>query len=45
MMLLTKFQGTRPYGFRQEDFSMFFPILASVNYVTPGAEPFLAPEA
>ena len=21
-----KYQGSRPYGFRQEDFSMFFPI-------------------
>ena len=42
MMLHTKYQGSRPYGFRQEDFSMFFPILACVKYVTPGAGPFLA---
>ena len=26
MMLHTKYQGSRTYGFRQEDFFMFFPI-------------------
>ena len=26
MMLYTKYQGSRPYGSRQEDFSMFFLI-------------------
>ena len=26
-------------------FSMFFPILANVKYVTPEAKPFLAPGA
>ena len=40
MMLHTKYQGSRPYGFRQEDFSMFFPILAYVNNVTPGGAIF-----
>ena len=25
MMLHTKYQGFRPYGLRQKDFSMFFP--------------------
>ena len=42
MMLLTKNQGSRPYGF-QKDFSMFFPIYAIVKHVTPGAGQFLAP--
>ena len=41
-MLNTKYQGSRPYGFRQEDFSMFFPIKAYVKCVIPGAGPFLA---
>ena len=27
MMPHTKYQGSQPYGFRQEAFSMFFPIL------------------
>ena len=39
----TKYQVSRPCGFRQEDFFMFFPILAYVILVTPGAGPFLAP--
>ena len=34
MMLQTKFQGSNPYGFRQEDFFMFSPILAYVKHVT-----------
>ena len=42
-MPYTKYQGSKPYGFRQEDFSMFFPLYANVKYVTPGAGPFLAP--
>ena len=37
-MLHTKYQGSRPYGFRQEDSSMFFPY----KHVTPGAGLFLA---
>ena len=40
MMLHTKYQGSKPYGFRQEDFSMFFPINAYVRHVTPGAGHF-----
>ena len=44
-MLHTKYQGSRPYGFRQEGFSIFFPILAYVKHVIPGAGPFLAPGA
>ena len=40
MMLHTKYQGSRPCGFRQEDFSMFLPIKAYVKPVTPEAGPF-----
>ena len=37
----TKYQGSMPYGFRQEDFAMFFPIYkAYVKYVTPGGAIF-----
>ena len=43
-MLHTKYQGSKPYGFRQEDPFMFFPILANVKHVAPGVGPFLAPE-
>ena len=42
-MLHTKYQDSRPSGFRQEDFFMF-SYLAYVNYVTPGAGQFLAQE-
>ena len=45
-MLHTKYQGSRPCGFRQEDFFMFslyMPI--DVKHVTPGAGPFLDPGA
>ena len=34
VMLHTKYQSSRPYGFRQEDFFMFLPIKA---YVKPRA--------
>ena len=43
MILHNKYQGSRPCGFRQEDFFMLLPIYAYVKHVTPGAEPFLAP--
>ena len=36
MMLHTKYQGSRPCGFRQEDFFMFLPILAYVKHLTMG---------
>ena len=36
MVLHTKYQGSRPCGFRQKDVFMFFPILVYVNHVTPG---------
>ena len=35
MMLHTKYQGSMPCGFRQEDFFMFLPIKAYVKPVTP----------
>ena len=36
MMLHIKYQGSRPCGFRQEDFFMFLPLKAYVKHVTPG---------
>ena len=38
--LHTKYKGSRPYGVRQEDFSMFFIIEAYVKRVITGAGPF-----
>ena len=35
MMLHTKYQGSKPYGFRLEDFFMFFPIEAYVKTCYP----------
>ena len=40
MMPHTKYQGSRPYGFRQEDFFHVFSISAYVNHVTAGAGQF-----
>ena len=40
-MLHTEYQSSRPYGFRQEDFFMFFLIKAYVKHVTPRAGQFL----
>ena len=40
MMLHTKYEGSRPCGFRQEDFFMVFPIQAYVKHVTPGVGQF-----
>ena len=39
-MLHTKYQGSRPYGFRQEDVFMFFPIKACAKHGTLGAGHF-----
>ena len=36
MMLHTKYQGSRPCGFRPEDFFIFLPIKAYEKPVTPG---------
>ena len=36
MMRHTKYQGSRPFDFRQEDFNHVFPIEAYVKYVTRG---------
>ena len=43
MMRHTKYQDCRSYGFRQEEFYMFFTISAYVKHVTPGVRPFLVP--
>ena len=40
MMLHTKYQGSRPCGFRQEDFFMFLNILDHIKHVTPWAGSF-----
>ena len=40
MILHTKYQGSRPCGFRQEDFVMLLPIQAYVKHVTPMAGHF-----
>ena len=40
MMLHTKYQGSKPYGFRQEDFFYVFLIQAYAKHVTPGAGQF-----
>ena len=40
MMLHTKYEGSRPCGFRQEDFFMVFPIQAYVKHVNPWASQF-----
>ena len=40
MALHTRYQGSTPCGFRQEDFFMFFPIKAYVKPVTPGGSHF-----
>ena len=42
-MLHTKYQSSRPHGFRQEDFFMFLTIKAYVKPMTPEAGPFVAP--
>ena len=39
------YQVSRPCGFSQEYFFMFFPIKAYVKHVTPGVGHFLAPGA
>ena len=42
MMLHTKYQGSRPFGFRQEDCFMFLLYGPMFNTYTMGAEPFFA---
>ena len=39
-MIHTKYQGSRPCGFRLEDFLMFSLKKAYVKQVTPGVGPF-----
>ena len=36
-MLHTKYQSSKPYGFRQEDFLRFSLFKAFVKHVIPGA--------
>ena len=36
MMLHTKYQSSRPYGFRQEDLFMFFSIEVYINMLPRG---------
>ena len=43
-MLHTKYHGSSPNSFRQEDFFMFLLLKAYVKPVTPEAGPFLAPD-
>ena len=40
MMLHTKYQDSRPCGFKQEDFFMFLPIKDYVKPVTPRRDHF-----
>ena len=42
MMLPTKYQGSRPYGFRQKYFFNVFPYISLCKLFDPWAEPFLA---
>ena len=42
MMLHTKYQGSRPYGFRQEYFFQIFPYISICKQCDPGVGPFLA---
>ena len=40
MMLHTKYQGSKPYGFRQEDFFHVFPYIGLCKTCDPGAGHF-----
>ena len=40
MMLYTKYQGSKPYGFRQEDFFDVFPIISQCKIFAPGRGQF-----
>ena len=40
MMLHTKYQGSRPYGFRLEDFFMFSLDISLCKTCDPGGGPF-----
>ena len=44
VMLHTKYHGSSPNSFRQEDFFMFLLLKAYVKPVTPEAGPFSAPD-
>ena len=40
MMLHTKYKGSRPYCFKQEDFFIFFPYKPMLNMWPPGQAHF-----
>ena len=44
MMLHTKYQGSRPYGFRQENFSMFFHYISLCKICDPWCGVIFWPE-
>ena len=43
MMIHIIYEGSRPCGFRQEDFFHVFPTSDYVKHVTPRVGPFFAP--
>ena len=43
MMLHSKYKCSRPYGFRQEDFSMFFPYKPMSNMGPSGGGAIFGP--
>ena len=43
VMLHTKYQGSRTYGFRQEDLFNVFPYISLCKRCDPRGGPFLAP--
>ena len=44
-LLLTKYEISGPFGFREEDFFYVFPIVSLWELMTPGVGPFLTPGA
>ena len=43
MILQTKYQDSRPYGYKQEDFFMLFTMLADIKHVTLGTGAVFGP--
>ena len=43
MLNMTKYQGSKPYGFRQEDFSMSFPIISQCKICDPQGRAIFGP--
>ena len=44
-LLKTKYESSGPCGFGEEDFFYVLPIVSLWELMTPGAGPFLTPEA